>query len=166
MTTRSCALRFRLILQDAALAPALALALACAGPSPSAWAVDTSTTTTAPDLASIRAKIKAGDYEAAKAELLALVDRGVQHADVYNLLAFSLRNSGDPRKAATYYQKALEFDPDHRGALEYQGELFVQTGQLAEARANLARLRALCPQGCEERADLERALGAAGERKS
>lgn len=140
--------------------------LACATSFTPAWAVDMATTTEAPDLAGIRTKVKAGDYKAAAAELQTMIERGVQHADVYNLLGFSLRKSGDLRAAATYYGKALEFDPDHRGALEYQGELFVETGQLSRARVNLERLRQLCTQGCEERDDLQRALAVAEERKS
>ena len=41
-----------------------------------------------------------------------------QHADVYNLMG-SLRKTGDYKQAYTFYRKALEFDPEHKGALEY-----------------------------------------------
>jgi Flp pilus assembly protein TadD len=123
-----------------------------------AFAVDSIQTRDAPDLIAVRAKIKAKDWSAAIAELNGMIDKGVQHADVYNLLGFSLRNQGDAGTAQTWYQKALEFDPDHKGALEYQGELYVKLGDLAKAQANLARLVKLCPQGCEERADLEEAI--------
>ena len=61
----------------------------------------------------------------------------------------------------TFYSKALEFNPEHKGALEYQGELFVEIGDLTRARANAAKLAKLCPQGCEEREDLDQAIGAA-----
>ena len=81
-----------------------------------------------------------------------------QHADVYNLMGFSLRKTGDYKQAYTFYRKALDFDPDHKGALEYLGELYVETGQPDKARENVARLRKLCPSGCEELADLERAI--------
>ncbi|MBX9828091.1 MAG: tetratricopeptide repeat protein [Xanthobacteraceae bacterium] len=124
----------------------------------SAFAVDSIQTRDAPDLAAVRAKIKAKDWSAAIAELNGMIDKGVQHADVYNLLGFSLRNQGDTGTAQTYYQKALEFDPDHKGALEYQGELYVKLGDFAKAQSNLAKLAKLCPQGCEEREDLEEAI--------
>jgi len=124
-------------------------------------AVDTETSKDAPDLGAIRAKIKARDFKAAIADLMALVDNGVQHADVYNLLGFSLRKSGDLKQAYTYYRKALEFDPDHKGALEYLGELYVETGDLPKAREHLAKLQKLCPQSCEELEDLEKAIQAA-----
>jgi hypothetical protein len=47
------------------------------------------------------------------------------------------------------------------GALEYQGELFITTGKLDQAKANLAKLQGLCGT-CEEAQDLEAALKAAG----
>jgi Flp pilus assembly protein TadD len=123
-----------------------------------ALAVDTIQSPDAPDLTAVRARIKAKDWGRAAAELNSMIDKGVQHADVYNLLGFSLRNQGDTATAQTWYQKALEFDPDHKGALEYQGELFVKLGDFTKARANLAKLVKLCPQGCEEREDLEQAI--------
>lgn len=141
---------------------ALSAVVTLSFPAAPAHAVDTTAPTAAQDLAAVRAKIKAADFTSAVADLNAMVDKGVQHADVYNLLGFSLRKSGDLKNAATYYAKALDFDPAYRGALEYQGELFLQTGQLDRAKQNLASLARLCPQGCEERADLEKALVTAG----
>jgi Flp pilus assembly protein TadD len=126
-----------------------------------AMAVDTMTSTNAPDLTAVRTKIKANDYRGAIADLNALIDKGVQHADAYNLLGFSLRKSGDTKNALTFYKKALEFDPNHKGALEYSGELYVQLGDVAKARENAAKLTALCPQGCEELADLQQAINGA-----
>ena len=62
---------------------------------------------------------------------------------------------------------ALDFNPDHKGALEYQGEMYVELGQLDKAKANLAKLVKLCPDGCEEREDLEKAIaGAAAKTKT
>jgi len=143
----------------------LAAASALTGLSAPAMAVDTVVSKDAPDLAAVRAKIKAKEWKAAIADLNGLIDNGVQHADVYNLLGFSLRKSGDYRTAHTFYRKALEFDPDHKGALEYLGELYVETGDLPRAREHVARLQKLCPQGCEELEDLEKALAQAGPPK-
>jgi Flp pilus assembly protein TadD len=136
---------------------ALLAGLAVATPT---LAVDYSISKEAPDLASARAKIKAADYTAAIAELTPMLQTH-QHADLYNLLAFSYRKSGDLRQAETFYAKALDFDASHKGALEYQGELFVMTRRLDKARENLARLEKLCPQGCEEREELAKAIAAA-----
>jgi tetratricopeptide (TPR) repeat protein len=126
----------------------------------SALAVDVVTSRDAPDLTSVRAKVKAKDFKAAIAELTPMLETH-QHADVYNLLGFSLRKTGDAKQAYTFYRKALEFDPEHKGALEYLGELYVETGQIDKARENVALLKKLCPTGCEELADLEQAIAAA-----
>src|SRR6202008_2736929 len=66
-------------------------------------AVDTSISREGPDLTSVRAKIKAKDFQAALTELNGMIERNVQHADVYNLLGFSLRKTGDYPRALTFY---------------------------------------------------------------
>jgi tetratricopeptide (TPR) repeat protein len=127
----------------------------------SALAVDNVISKDAPDLTAPRAKIKAKDFKGAIADLTPFLDTH-QHADVYNLLGFSFRKTGDIKQAATFYLKALDFDANHKGALEYQGEMFVELGQVDKAKANLAKLVTLCPTGCEEREDLEKAIANAG----
>jgi tetratricopeptide (TPR) repeat protein len=124
-----------------------------------AFAADSVVSKDAPDLTAPRAKIKAKDFKGAIADLTPILATH-QHADVYNLMGFSLRKSGDVKQAATYYAKALDFDPNHKSALEYQGEMFVEAGQVDKAKANLAKLVLLCPAGCEEREDLEKAIAA------
>jgi Flp pilus assembly protein TadD len=124
-----------------------------------AYAVDNMSSTDAPDLTSVRAKIKAQDYAAALAELRDLAE-DTQQADVYNLLGFTLRKSGDFKTSLTYYIKALELQPDHKAAREYLGELYVETGNMEKAKEQLAVLAKLCPGGCEEREDLQKAISA------
>ncbi len=114
----------------------------------------------APDLASVRAKVKAKDFKGAIVELAPLL-RAKPNADVHNLMGFSLRKTGDFAQALVHYQKALELDPKHKGALEYLGELYVETGQTDKAKEIAGRLRKLCPKGCEELTDLEKAIAAA-----
>src|SRR5712672_4880704 len=135
---------------------AFLLSLLLVGATP-ALAVDNVTSKDAPDLTSVRAKIKAKDFKAALAELTPMLATN-QHADVYNLMGFSLRKTGDYKQAFTFYRKALDFDPEHKGALEYLGELYVETGQIDKARENVVLLKRLCPSGCEELADLEAAI--------
>ena len=122
-----------------------------------AFAVDTQVSEDAPDLTAVRAKIKAKDFANAIVDLRKMAET-TDHADVYNLLGFSMRKSGDMKGAALYYAKALDFDPEHKGALEYQGEMFVQLGRMDRAKVNLVKLVRLCPTGCEEREDLEKAI--------
>jgi Flp pilus assembly protein TadD len=139
----------------------LAFGIAVAAALSAAHAVDSTSSSEAPDLTAVRAKIKAKDFQSALVELNGLIDRGTQHADVYNLLGFSLRKTGDYAGALTFYKKALDWDGDHKGAHEYLGELYVETGQLAKAREHLAILERLCPRGCEEREDLANAIATA-----
>src|SRR5438876_1704000 len=139
------------LLFGAGVAPAMLVA--------PAYAVDNMTSTDAPDLTSVRAKLEAKNYAAALAELRDLAE-DVQQADVYNLLGFALRKTGDFKTSLTYYTKALELQPDHKGAREYLGELYVETGNIEKAKEQLAALVKLCPGGCEEREDLQKVINA------
>ena len=139
------------------------LLVGAVGFAPGASAVDSdqpSTTKSAPDLASIRAKVEAADFRGAIAELTPML-RSKPNADVHNLMGFSLRKTGTYAEAHTHYRKALELDPKHKGALEYLGELYVETNQLDKATEIVARLQKLCPRGCEELTDLEKVMAQA-----
>ena len=81
------------------------------------------------------------------------------NADVNNLLGFSSRNLKQFSASAKYYKKALRINPNHLGALEYQGELFLQTKKVSAAKKNLAKLKRLCGVNCEEYLDLKKAIG-------
>lgn len=122
-----------------------------------AYAVDDIEGADAPDLTAVKAKIEAKDYQSALADLRDLA-QDTQQADVYNLLGFTLRKTGDYQTSLTYYTKALELQPDHKAAHEYLGELYVETGDMAKADEQLASLQKLCPAGCEELADLKQAI--------
>jgi tetratricopeptide (TPR) repeat protein len=113
----------------------------------------------APDLTAVKALVKAKDYQGALTVLKPFLETH-HHADVYNLMGFSLRKTGDVKQGGAFYVKALELDPKHKGALEYQGQMFVELGEMDKAKANLKRLVTLCPKGCEEREDLEKAIAA------
>ncbi|MGR9465005.1 tetratricopeptide repeat protein [Rhizobium leguminosarum] len=126
-----------------------------------AFAVDNMQSTDAPDLTSVRAKIDAKDYASALAELRGLAEDN-QQADVYNLMGYTLRKTGDYRTSLTYYTKALELQPDHRAAREYLGELYVETGEMAKAEEQVSSLKQLCPSGCEELEDLQEVIAAKG----
>ncbi len=76
---------FQSILASTALVVGLGLAPALMAP---ALAVDNMSSTDAPDLTSVRAKIKAKNYAAALTELRDLAE-DTQQADVYNLLGFT-----------------------------------------------------------------------------
>ena len=144
---------------SASLALVFALGFASILPLAPAYAVDNMESTDAPDLTSVRAKIKAKDYVAALTELRDIAE-DTQQADVYNLLGFTLRKTGDFTTSLTYYTKALELQPDHKAAHEYLGELYIEIGNTPKAKEQLDALVRLCPGGCEEREDLEKAIDA------
>ncbi|MBL0920108.1 MAG: tetratricopeptide repeat protein [Hydrogenophaga sp.] len=114
-----------------------------------------------PDLSAVRARIYAGQYPQAVEQLRALA-KTVQHAEVYNLLGYSLRQLRQHDEAAKWYREALAYDPEHRGALEYQGELFLARGDVAGARKNLRYLELLCGLQCREYQLLKKAVLDAG----
>ncbi len=90
--------------------------------------------------------IKKSKYDDAIDKLMALVDvdtTDFTKADVFNEIGFAYRKSQDFDNASKYYDKALKLDPNHLGALEYQGEMYVDLGQKENALANLEKLRNL-----------------------
>lgn len=80
-----------------------------------------------------------------------------EYADALNLLGFSNRKLGDKAKAMTYYTKALNMEPEHLGANEYVGELYLELNDLPKAEARLDVLKNACGN-CEEYEDLEEAI--------
>ena len=97
------------------------------------------------------------DYKTAITTLMSLSENHMDDADVYNLLGFSHRKSGEFDDALAFYTKALTIDPDHKGALEYLGELYVDTNQLELANMQLEKLSELCTF-CKERRNLKKAI--------
>jgi tetratricopeptide (TPR) repeat protein len=69
-------------------------------------------------------------------------------AEAHNNLAFSLRMQGpaNSQRALVHYDRALALKPDLAQAYMYRGVLFTTLGNLARARADHARLRALDPR--------------------
>lgn len=103
--------------------------------------------------------INEGQYEPAIALLNSSMWVSGPHPDILTYLGFSYRRLGDPDRARDYYEQALTVAPDHRGALEYYGELKLEQGDIAGARAHLARLDTLCSFGCHEAEELRRWIG-------
>ena len=100
-------------------------------------------------------QLKEEDYKSAVKTLKKYTKSKKKDADGWTLLAFTNRKLKNYSEAESLYIKALNLDPDNKVAIEYQGELFVELGRLEEANANLAKLRVLCPNSCEELEMLE-----------
>lgn len=138
---------FLAVLVTCHLGPALAV-----GP-------ETSPLDSHPSYERAKALIEAQDYAAAIPILTQLRSEHPDSPDLYNWLGFSHRKLRNYPLARQYYDRALSLDPDHRGANEYLGELFVETGDLPRARERLSHLRKVCG-ACEEAKDLEKAIAA------
>ena len=85
-------------------------------------------------------------YDNAIEKLMDLVDvssSDFTKADVLNEIGFAFRKNNDLDNASKYYLMALKEDPNHLGALEYQGEMFVDLGQKDKALYNLNKLKDL-----------------------
>jgi tetratricopeptide (TPR) repeat protein len=144
--------------------PQTASTPAAATPTPTPTPVATATTSTTAknlttELAKIRDLVAKKNFTAALAALKIADKDFPNNADINNLLGYSARNLKQYANAATYYTKALKIDPNHLGALEYQGELFMLTKKSAQAKKNLAKLKTLCGLTCEEYLDLKKAIG-------
>ena len=117
------------------------------------------TTAAAPDkLAEARAMIKAKKWSEAVAELQRVNDPA--SADWNNLMGYSVRRGSSPDLDASerFYNEALRINPNHRGALEYSGQLYLMKNDLTSAEKRLAVLDKACTFGCEEYTDLKKAI--------
>ena len=97
-------------------------------------------------------------YEKAEIKLISLEVKFPQNADIQNYLGFVSRKMNKLGKSDAYYKKALQLNPMHKGALEYQGELFLQYKNLEKANANLKLLERICGVNCDEYKDLKKAI--------
>ena len=87
-------------------------------------------------------------------------DLGTRRADIYNLLGFSYRKLENPEldKSFAAYMMALEIDPEHAGAHEYLGELYLMRDQKNQAMRMLSKLENLVGKNAEEYKDLLQAI--------
>jgi len=103
--------------------------------------------------------VKAKDYAKAIPVLEKALMEDVRDADANNLLGYSYRKMGNTQSALNYYQRALQLNPNHRGANEYLGQLYVEMKDLPKAEERLAKLGTLCaPATCEEYRDLKQSI--------
>ena len=85
---------------------------------------------------------------------------GYTSADLYNYMGFASRKQKIPnyKDAEKYYLKALSFDKNHIGALEYLGELYVETDRRDEALLLLDRIKLIAGDNSSEYKDLNKLL--------
>jgi len=110
--------------------------------------------------------VKAKDFGKAVQLFQGVVTSDPRNADAWNYLAYSQRNLGQLDDAMKNYNTALSIKPNHKGALEYQGELYLMLNNQAAAEANLQKLTEACKHGCAEKDTLQAALEHFKESKS
>ena len=93
-------------------------------------------------------------------DLISEDPNGYTKADLYNYLGFATRKQSKPdyELAEEYYLKALEINNNHVGALEYLGELYVETDRRDEALVLLDRIKAVAGDSSSEYKDLNKLL--------
>jgi len=116
--------------------------------------------TASPELVQAQGMVKAKRYTDAIPMLQSVIRAAPDNADALNLLGYSLRKTKDFGAAETAYNRALAADPKHLGALEYLGELYLETQRPEEAESILRRLDDICLFGCEEYDELKEAVAA------
>lgn len=113
-----------------------------------------------PEYRQARRLIEEKSYAAAIERLMELAKTQPNSPELLNWIAFSHRKLKNYPVAKQFYDAALRRDPTFLPALEYQGEWFIETGDMASAKANLEKLAKLCGR-CHEWQDLSEAIAKA-----
>lgn len=91
---------------------------------------------------------KGGEYDAALTTLRSAADQNDPR--VQTMIGFTLRKQGRVDEAFGYYFKALATRPDATTTRQYLGEAYLQTGDPAKAREQLAEIARRCGTACED----------------
>jgi tetratricopeptide (TPR) repeat protein len=102
--------------------------------------------------------INEGRYAEAIGQLEAGLWSAGPNPDLLTYLGFANRKLKRYDTAKAWYEGALAIAPNHLGALEYYGELKLEMGDVAGAKAHLARLDKLCGFGCQQADELRQWL--------
>ena len=86
------------------------------------------------------------------------LDNDPDNADILSLLGYSYRKTQNYDNAMTFYEWALNTKPDHLGANEYLGELYLETDRLDKAEQQLEILSNICSPDCKEYKMLKKAI--------
>ena len=110
------------------------------------------------DLESILGLIDEGEYIGAIDQLHTELDNDQDNPDILSLLGYSYRKVLNYEDALTFYQSALRVEPEHMGANQHLGELYVETGQLDKAQSQLELLDSLSLFASSEYAQLKESI--------
>jgi tetratricopeptide (TPR) repeat protein len=140
---------------------ALAVLLGLAGPAMAMGSSDSGSQARTPpkpadpNYAAGKAAIDAGNWAAAVEALKRAVAADAANAEAFNYLGYAHRKLGKYDDAFANYQRALALNPEHKGAHEYIGEAYLETGNLAKAEEHLKALDKICLFSCKEYTELK-----------
>jgi Tfp pilus assembly protein PilF len=97
-----------------------------------------------------RAAQESGQLESATDLLESALAVDPRNRAAFVALGDVAKAQGLPGKAIRFYREALELEPNDTAALAGQGDALVQKGAVTKARENLAKLKAICANGCAE----------------
>jgi tetratricopeptide (TPR) repeat protein len=98
--------------------------------------------------------LKHQQYYVVIEDLQKVLEKLPNNPDALNLIGFSKRKTGHPAESLDYYNRALAQNPNHLGANEYLGELYLEMKDVKKAEERLVILRKACGS-CEEYSDLK-----------
>ena len=75
-----------------------------------------------------------------------------------NYRGYATRKLGRLDEGIAYYLKSVKLDPRYAQVREYLGEAYVIKGDMARAKAQLSKIKAICGTECEEYEDLAKAI--------
>ena len=110
--------------------------------------------------------INEGRYEPAIALLEGALWSAGPHPDLLTYIGYANRRLGHYGTAAGWYSAALAVAPEHRGAIEYYGELKLERGDRRGALVHLALLERICGFGCVQADELRVQIAEAGQSAS
>jgi tetratricopeptide (TPR) repeat protein len=110
-----------------------------------------------------RLMFEAGRREAARATILAGIERNPSCADFHFYLGNLYAEDGEEDKAAACYRTALAWRPDHLPALRNLGKMHRKAGRLDDAEASFRHALAAAPNDAESHHDLALVLQTGGK---
>ncbi|SRR6056300_1228278 len=103
----------------------------------------------------IQNTIEAGEYELARTNLKAFLEKNDSDYEAYNLLGYVERQLQNYELAINFYKKALSLDKNFIGAHHYIAITYLEMDDLESAKYHLDQLDLICLFGCDDFYDLK-----------
>lgn len=98
-----------------------------------------------------RKALDAQDFKAAVTEFERALVADPSSGRTYTWLGVAHARLGNQARAKKYFRSALDIDPNDLDALQAQGKVFAESGDLAKAQENLDKLAKLCGECAQQK---------------